>query len=1314
MEKKYQRIENTFTKRGTNRKLKSLNKSGCSFEKLNKNNHKEKQKKIKYIYKDFRSTKKRFKNCICDDKIFLLFFYLMIVSLSFTTLSDKKKIVLQYSYITLKVNKTGLIKIFHDDLGTFPDEVHLNGFNQSIIKSNYQIDSLEDIIQLIWNNNINSTECMFYKCSDIKEINLTYLDTSQVTTMRHMFHSCSAITSLDLSNFNTINVKNMGGMFAYCSSLRNINLSSFDTYQVTNMGEIFYSCESLISLDLSNFNTSNAKNMERMFGRCYSLSSLNLSNFDTSYVNEMGGMFEGCKFTSLDLSNFNTSKVLWADYMFSHCSKLASLILPDFKHILVINSMFYGCSSLTSLNLTNFDTTKVTDMNHLFYGCSSLISLDLSSFRTLKVKSISSMFEGCTSLNSLDISNFNISKITNVDNVFDGCSSLDYINLENTSFNGKFSSIFSNINLEKIIICGSDDEIILNNSNLSKFINCNDNNHIISNKEFICYKKELNEELNNNEFICEKCGKYFYKIIDQLNINNSYIDNSYIDCYRYPKGYYLDNKIYKPCHINCKTCNKEGNESYHNCIECKKDYKYYMNQSNLINCLNYCPNYYYIDIIMNKTFCTLDLTCPYNYNKLIVNRSQCIDDCIKDPIFKYEYNNTCYDKNDYLYFNKEKTNIISENNYLLKTEFTISDNTVKINYIDKIENNKSKFENILEYILNNYNKTDILNGNDLEFEVEELDMFFSLTTPNNQKNNINKNKTILNLSECENILKNNNNISNNESLFILKIDKREKGMKIPKIEYEIYYPLYNNKLVKLNLTFCKNSKIEVSIPVKINDNINKFNPRSEYYNNICYQATTEKGTDITLSDRKNEFINNNLTLCEEDCHLIEYNYTSEKAKCSCLIKISLPLIEDIKFDKNKLYKSFIDIKNFTNIMILKCYKNALNFKILLKNYGFLIYMIILLLFIITFFLFYCKYYSKLEQLIKKLSEAKNEILKIENIEDNDINIYNDNLNKKNHNNKSNKTKVSKFKKNKNHNFPPIKGKANKSKKNKQNLKLQKNNIHKYNNNNKNIHGIQSNSKRKINFNNSKKISNQSLNNKYKTYRDILEYNDYELNSLEYDKALISDKRTFLQYYLSLLRTGHLFIFSFYSNNKDYNVQIIKIYLFFFIFAIHLMVNALFFNDETMHKIYEDEGTFNFIYQIPQIIYSSLISGFIKAIIKFLSLSEKNILQIKKEKSKSINSKVKEILRIIKIKFSLFFLLTFLLLLFFMYYITCFCGVYINSQIHLIKDSLISFGLSMVYPFGIYLIPGIFRITSLKAKKKDKKYIYNISQLIQMI
>ena len=67
---------------------------------------------------------------------------------------------------------------------------------------------------------------------------------------------------------------------------------------------------------------------------------------------------------------------------------------------------------------------------------------------------------------------------------------------------------------------------------------------------------------------------------------------------------------------------------------------------------------------------------------------------------------------------------------------------------------------------------------------------------------------------------------------------------------------------------------------------------------------------------------------------------------------------------------------------------------------------------------------------------------------------------------------------------------------------------------------------------------------------------------------------------------------------------------------------------------------------------------------------------------------------------------------FMYYITCFCGIYENTQIHLIKDTLISFGLSLIYPFFIYLLPGIFRISAISDPKKKRECLYNFSKLIQ--
>ena len=89
-------------------------------------------------------------------------------------------------------------------------------------------------------------------------------------------------------------------------------------------------------------------------------------------------------------------------------------------------------------------------------------------------------------------------------------------------------------------------------------------------------------------------------------------------------------------------------------------------------------------------------------------------------------------------------------------------------------------------------------------------------------------------------------------------------------------------------------------------------------------------------------------------------------------------------------------------------------------------------------------------------------------------------------------------------------------------------------------------------------------------------------------------------------------------------------------------------------------------------------------------------------------------KILKIKFILFFIISFIILFIFACYIICFCGVYTNTQIHLIKDTVYSFVLSLIYPFGTYLIPCLFRIIALRAKNKDKNYIYSFSQFIEDI
>ena len=149
----------------------------------------------------------------------------------------------------------------------------------------------------------------------------------------------------------------------------------------------------------------------------------------------------------------------------------------------------------------------------------------------------------------------------------------------------------------------------------------------------------------------------------------------------------------------------------------------------------------------------------------------------------------------------------------------------------------------------------------------------------------------------------------------------------------------------------------------------------------------------------------------------------------------------------------------------------------------------------------------------------------------------------------------------------------------------------------------------------------------------------------------------------------------------------------------------------MHKIYKDEGKFNFIYQLPNILYSTIISSIINIILKFLSLSENKIIEIKNNDKKD---NINEIKKCFKIKFILFYILNFILLLSFWFYVSCFCAVYKNTQIHLIKDTLVSFGLSLLYPFGLCLLPGIFRILSLRAIKRDKECMYKLSIIIQNV
>ena len=531
-----------------------------------------------------------------------------------------------------------------------------------------------------------------------------------------------------------------------------------------------------------------------------------------------------------------------------------------------------------------------------------------------------------------------------------------------------------------------------------------------------------------------------------------------------------------------------------------------------------------------------------------------------------------------------------------------------------------------------------------------------------------------------------------------------------------------------------------------NSGYNLFNLNDSFYNDICSTYTTQDGTDLTLLDRKNIIYdkNGNISMCQEGCQIINYNSTLKKANCDCKVQTEVTNtdIETINFNRKDIAESFYKTLTNSNFLVLKCFKLVFSKKGQFNNIGSYVMSVMTFLFIILLFFFIFKGNEKINNYIQLLLNQKEIIQESQNkIKVNDIIITdkfkNNNKKKKfktesgNEGKKSNNKKEKKPSKNKSSNKKIAKTKNFPPKKSKKKVEIQNilastnKNLDELNTKMNQINLILNNPKGKNkNDNNNKNKKKVKFGNKYtniikQTVKDDdnnneCKLNDEELNELEYEIAIELDKRTYFQYYISLIKKKHLILFAFWPN-YDYNLTVIKISLLLLAFSLYFTINGFFFSDETMNKINEDKGAFNILLQIPQILYSTLICAVINLILKRLSLTEKQILIIKQENNyKEAEKKSKSIKRCLMIKLVIYFLISFLFMIFFWYFISCFCAVYKNTQLILIEDTLISFGLSMLYPFGLNLLPGILRIPSLKAANKNMKCLYQLSGFVALI
>ena len=1002
---------------------------------------------------------------------------------------------------------------------------------------------------------------------------------------------------------------------------------------------------------------------------------------DINILGNINNQFEGIRYLKEVHINGIRQNQIKRSYSFGQTDNIVELIWDD--NLDSCESMFWQCKEITEINLSNFNTSKVTNMKRFFSFCSSLTSLDITNFNTNQVNDMDCMFCGCSSLSSLDLSHFETSKVTIMQQMFDDCTNLKYINLNHfdesqlTNAEYMFFKLSSDaivclkdISTESIIISKLEtgkkcyaidciDDLSSKENKLSQNDNeCNEicdtslqyqykyngRCYVNCSKELLIdsYQPQIDEckcELDeyllcpnvafNNGF-CKKCNIIYYP-----KENESFNLNEYIKCYNEPQGYYLENNLYKLCYYTCKTCNTSGNNKTHNCIECGDDYLLKIEHNLYSNCYRNCSYYYYFDN-ENNYLCTNDLSCPKNYKKLNENKNECIKINMQNMI------------DDLILTERNKTK-----NYQEDEEINLYDNMIKMIEIELTEN---------------YDTSKLDDGNDEVLKTEKMTMTF--TTIQNQKNNINKNITIVDLGTCENLLRNYYNISHNDTIYMKKIEVFQEGFKIPKTEYDVYSKLSGTSLIKLNLTICKNNKITIIIPIELTENLDKLNSSSGYYNDICFTTTSEDGTDITLKDRKQDFINKNKSVCQEDCLFSKYDKEKMNVECSCSAKESSSSISNMNINKAKLYENFKDIKNIANLNFLVCYKKLFQKDGIINNYGCYSMLAIIFFHIITIFIFIINGFSSLK---KKIYNIICKMNKFKNI------------------NKNEKGKNDKFK----NLFNKISIYKN-IKRRKINIKNNINNII-----------IINNSKSKI----IPKINKNNQNNNERI-KNSLGYIDDEINDLSYNLALKYDKRNYCQYYNSLIKTKNSLIFAF-CNNNDYNSKIIKIDLFFIGFTIEYTVNALFYNDDTMHKIYESKGQFDLENQIPIIIYSTLISMILNTPINFLALSNDAIISFKQENTKyNIMKKARILTNKLIMKIFLYFVLSFLLLIFFWYYISMFCVIYRNTQIHLLKDTLMSVGLSLIMPFGINLLPGFFRMPALSNRKNKRKYLYNFSKFLQ--
>ena len=616
------------------------------------------------------------------------------------------------------------------------------------------------------------------------------------------------------------------------------------------------------------------------------------------------------------------------------------------------------------------------------------------------------------------------------------------------------------------------------------------------------------------------------------------------------------------------------------------------------------------------------------------------------------------------------------------------------------ENDKDKYlfkTNIIAYIENktifNIISENIMNDNVIINEESEI---YEIMRINQQY--FFENIAHIDFSECIG--------SNVYNFFVFKIEHFLPSYKIPVIEYLIFDN--SGKIYQ-----CDNQPLYYKIKVEnINDELlYLYNKSSDYYNEECMVFKSKNDTDLTLYSRRMDFNKNYMSLCEKDCDFINYDSSTSRVECKCNFKVKVLSVEEL--NSNDLIFFFDDDPQITNFFLLKCYFLITSKEDIIKNPGFYLTVIVAGIFDLIFFLFCIIGYRSLSKRIDEAIRLKFHPNKKEDMNNKKLIII-----KLNENNK----KIIRRKTILNDRIPNKRKKDTEKRKSQVLSTRKKKKTHRTKSmsfSGRNMLQIEGNKKGEV-LNKKTTVEENGIDDNI-----IIFENDFELNMLPFQDALKYDRRTCCQYYVSLIKNRQFLLFSLLDFNS-YNSVILKKPIFFLSFIYNYGINAFFFTDEVMNKIYENEGKYDIETLTPNAVYSALAAtGLLKILMILLLLSERNVLNVKNQKTENLAIESKNhALKIICVKLVFFFIINIGLLIFFMFYLTCFNALYPNTQIYLIINTCISFFISNLLTFLYSLIPALFRNDILKYKEKkaarykagsevgDVQYIYNLSKFLQ--